>query len=782
MKRFGVLGGALVLVALAGEIGCSSDVPPVEVGDVGVGDDSSAPDASPLGDADAADTAGGDADTSGDTTPGDAPADATLGEVGILPVRDCKTSFRLQNPTGESVQVFGEWDGFKTKTPMLDGLYGGTYRAELTIPPGEWGYKFIVNGSTYLFDPANATTRYVGGVENSRLVVGDCHKPELTVTSVSATPSGTIDLALQYVASVATTTGAPVPPDTTSLVVTMAGAPVPASALSFDATSGAITVHVTGLAPNKYTFDVVAKDAAGAAADDVLVPMWVEANPFEWTDGPLYFVFTDRFVDGDASNDGPVSGVQPTANYQGGDYAGVLAQLKAGYFDALGVRTMWMSPANMNTHNAFSGTDSFMFSGYHGYWVTKPRAVESHWGALDDLKAVVAEAHKHGIRIIFDIAQNQLHQEHDYYVTHKADGWFNAVSNPCICGTSACQWGDPVANKTCWFAPYLPDVNWQNMDAVHAMIGDAEWWLEQTDADGFRVDAVKHMDNIATTSLRAMINSRFGHGNARYYTVGETASGSSAADRALISQYIGPDWLAGQLDFPLYFSIDWAFAQNGGTMGDLDNAVVAGQSEYPAGAAMAPFLGSQDVARFLSRANGDVTGDTTMQAFNAPPATPTTNAPYQQLFLAQVFLLTQPGVPLIYYGDEYGQPGTGDPDNRRPMRFGSALDANEAALLAKVQTIAKARGTLPGLRRGSRTTLYTDGDGYVYARGASTDVVIVALNRGTTSRSVTATIPAALSVPDGTVLKDLYGAPNVTVSGGAIVVPLSPKSESVYTR
>jgi hypothetical protein len=421
-----------------------------------------------------------------------------------------------------------------------------------------------------------------------------------------------------------------------------------------------------------------------------------------------------------------------------------------------------MSPVNMNTHNAFSGTDSYMFSGYHGYWVTKPRDVESHWGSLDDLKGVVAEAHKHGIRIIFDVAQNQLHQEHDYVAMHASDNWFNDLASPCICGTAACGWNDDVANKTCWFASYLPDVNWTNMDTVHAMIGDAQWWLEQTDADGFRVDAVKHMQDIATTSLRAMVNARFGQGNARYYTVGETATGGADSDRTLISHYVGQEWLAGQLDFPLYFAVDYAFSQSGGAMSDLDNAVVAGEAIYPPGAAMAPFLGSQDDARFLSRANGDIGSDTTAQAFTSPPAPPPPRTPYNKLFLAQ--------------------PGTGDPDNRRFMRFGGALSANEAALLAKVQIVAKARGTLAGLRRGSRTTLYTDGDGYVYARGAGTDAVIVALNRGSTSRSVTVTVPAALSIPDGTTLTDLYGGSSVTVSGGKFVAPLTPQGASLWTR
>src|SRR5205823_3468875 len=128
-------------------------------------------------------------------------------------------------------------------------------------------------------------------------------------------------------------------------------------------------------------------------------------------------------------------------------------------------------------------------------------------------------------------------------------------------------------------------------------------------------------------------------------------------------------------------------------------------------AVMSSILGNQDVPRFLSRAAGMVAADTTAQAWTAPPAAPTTDDPYDRMLLAFTFLLTQRGVPLLYYGDEIGMPGTGDPDNRRFMRFGTDLSTREQHLLDRVKIVAKARGTLPGLQRGARQTLLTDGDG-----------------------------------------------------------------------
>ncbi|MCC7540782.1 MAG: hypothetical protein IT379_31485, partial [Deltaproteobacteria bacterium] len=692
--------------------------------------------------------------------------------LGSLPRRDCRTRFALPlGRSGATVSVAGEWSGFDPALhAMSDGFFSGTYETSVLVPPGSWGYKLVVDGD-WRFDPGASTSRYVDGTENSRIDVGDCRRPLLRVDAWDATPDdGTIVLAIGYVDSA---DGRGADPD--GFTITMNRAPLPAGAeVSFDAESARLSVVVRGLPLGKYTFGFEARDASGTTTErPLLVPMWVEPEPFEWSDGLLYFVFTDRFRNGDPGNDAPLPDLLPQTNYHGGDLAGVLAAMREGYFDALGVRSIWLSPVNDNTDNPGGGSDGRMYSGYHGYWPSSGRAVESRFGSLDDLRALTAEAHSRGIRILLDLVQNQVHRDHPYVSEHPE--WFNGDGS-CTCGSAMCPWEERPLD--CWFTSYLPDVNWTNMQAVDQMIDDAMFWLTEADVDGFRVDAVKHMQFVASTALRTRIRDTLETGNTRYYLVGETFTGSDGRD--LVQRYVGDNALHAQFDFPLFWSIVGAFAHDGGTLTDLDNAVRAGESVYSS-RVMSPFLGNHDVERFMSRAAGQLFGDSREQGFDDPPGQPTDALPYQRMALAFSFLLTQPGVPLVYYGDDVGLPGAGDPDNRRDMQFGDALSPQQATLLAHVRAVGTARATHPGLRRGARTTLHTDGDGYVFARGAARDVAIVALNRGSTERSVRVGLPPALGVPDGTVLRDLLGAAaDVTVGGGGIDVPLPARGSAIY--
>ncbi len=678
------------------------------------------------------------------------------------PARDCSTAleWKLQKSAAH-VGVAGEWNQFSISAdPMFDLLGTGTYRVSLRLPPGDYGYKFVADAQ-YSFDPNNPLSKYVGGTENSRLIVLDCTQPILRPLRAEVLSDQTLALDVQVVDG-AGRAGI----DPGAIAVQIDGAPAAAALVAYDAPSATLAVRASGLPTGKHTLRVDAKDSKGRAATQLIVPLWIESAPFDWSDGVFYLAFIDRFRNGDPTNDAPIGGINPKLDYQGGDLQGVSAALKDGWFDKLGVKAIWLSPVYQGPAGAWPGSFG-PGSGYHGYWPAQPHAVETRFGGAAALQAVIAEAHTHGIRIVLDLVQRHVHQSHPYYRDHAQDGWFHGET--CVCGTtSACTFDNKPYD--CLFAPYLPAIDYTDEAAADQLADDAVQWLTDFDADGFRIDAVKQMPHVALSTLRARVK-QLEAGNARYLMMGETFT----SDRATIASSLSPGQLTGQFDFPLYYAIDSALGHGQGSMADLDAAVQAGVQAYGANQ-MSPFLGNHDVPRFLSRANGDDLSD----PINKPPAAPTTGASYDTLLVAEAFTLTQPGIPLLYYGDEIGMAGAGDPDNRRFMRFDS-LSPNESALLARMRLLGQARATHPGLRRGARKTLLALGDIYIYARGAGPDLALVVLNRGASVTPQHVALPADLGNQDGP-LRDLLGGAGATVSGGGLDLTLAPRSAAILSR
>ncbi len=255
--------------------------------------------------------------------------------------------------------------------------------------------------------------------------------------------------------------------------------------------------------------------------------------------------------------------------------------------------------------------------------------------------------------------------------------------------------------------------------------------------------------------------------------MGETFDG----DRGLINSFIGPHALKAQFDFPLYFAVRETLCDYSGSLRDLESATAASDAAF-GGAPMSPFLGNHDVTRFLSEAAGMLTSDPQGQAWSAPPGLPPDDSAYQKLQLALTFVATSPGVPLVYYGDEFGTPGAADPDNRRFMKW-SGYTASEQATLDHTKRLGAARTELQALRRGNRTTLWIDDDLYVYARVAGNDVAIVVINRNWNPRTVSVPVPMSIPLKEGTVLTDRLGGPPVTVSGGMLPLNLGGHTSQV---
>ena len=498
----------------------------------------------------------------------------------------------------------------------------------------------------------------------------------------------------------------------------------------------------------------------------------------DWRDSVMYFVMTDRFRDSDGMSM-PVSGTTdgdartgPSGQYEGGDLPGVVDRIP--YLADLGVTAIWLSAPYDGRNTAGAAidpvSDTHTYSAYHGYWPSPGNVryaadgslmagspspqVEPRIGTSANLHAVVDTAHGtmgadgHPMRVLFDYVMKHADIESGLYVAHP--DWFvapeagHSTVRTCSDGN---VWDDSYWGTRCAFTTYLPSFDYYQDAPRGWSVSDATWWATEYDIDGLRLDAIKHVPLSWLTDLRTRVDSAVAAPvGGRFYMVGETFSYD---DRDLLHRFVNPDtMLDGQFDFPFKARACEALFSRTTGLDSFATWMDGNDSFYGTGALMSTWIGNHDIPRAIHFASGQIAdcrqgsyvgNSWTPDTFRAP----TDAAPYERLGLAFVVMLTNPGMPMIYYGDEIGLAGGGDPDNRRMMPWDDAsLLPAQIALRNTVRTLAHIRGTNPVLGRGRRVTVSATADTWVYRMtgcGGAADV-IVAINRADAAHDVT--IPA----------------------------------------
>jgi glycosidase len=635
---------------------------------------------------------------------------------------------------------------------------------------------------------------------NSGLVFPTCRAGPEVAPSKVAVDGSTMSVKIQLRTA---TDGAPV----TTLRASFDNQAVADGSYRFDP-SGSVAFSFGGLAKGKHTLSLRAVDAQNRPSDPIDLPFWVEDEPFDYRDGILYMTVIDRFADGERGNDRPIGApVDYDADWHGGDLQGVLAVMKTGYLEKLGVRTLWLSPLNTQTDKHEYGDGHQIYSAYHGYWPIKAREVDPRFGGDDALRALIAEAHHRGIRVLLDLINNQVHQDHEY-LSSNAD-WFRYT---CQCGDDAhgCGWSQRPID--CNFQPYLPDINWTVEGAEKQFIADAVHWISAFDFDGFRVDAVKHVEANAVYDMRAALTHRFEQGGARIFMVGETAVGEYDSGTffgenfpdgyAWIDAYTGPHALDGQFDFVTRNNMADGLVNGDRPLDWVEGDLHKAETRYKPGSQMVRFLNGHDNPRIASIAAKDpklgCLWSAGCRGDQLPPLAYTDLQVYVKLKRALTVLYTMPGVPYLYMGDEVAFGGGADPDMRRNMLFGEGLDgvqmtapgAAPGALTADqldvrewVRKLAATRTASRALRRGDRRTLLgNDGDLWVY--GYVTDaneVAIVVVNRGgdVANRSIDG---GPLGVGTLGAFTSAMGPGTLSVSGSTLTLSIGAGQATVFLQ
>ncbi len=569
----------------------------------------------------------------------------------------------------------------------------------------------------------------------------------------------------------------------------------------------------------------------------------IAAKIDDWRDEIIYQVLIDRFADGDVSNDYRVDHAAP-ARYHGGDWKGLADHLD--YVQALGVTALWISPIVKNVETD-AGIDS-----YHGYWTQDPFALNPHFGNLSDLRDLVGRAHARNIKVVLDIVTNHMGQlfYYDINMNGRPDedvrggvdptgkstsptihiteydpdyegGGVQSWTSLGIAGPAPIMFfhdatinrlapsdgrlanpanyhrrgriinydNPPDGREQTLFGDFpggLKDLATENAEVVDAMSEAYAKWIELADLDGFRIDTVKHVDHPFWQEFGRRIRAKAASlGKNKFLMFGEVFDGKDE----LVGSYTHDKELDGLFDFPQYFQVYRDVLIGGAPTKNIENRWTERRANWStkpeeSGLGVAPadlhvnFLDNHDVGRYLWQAA--VAGRTDAKSV---------------LHDALVLLLTEDGIPCIYYGTEQDFTGGNDPANREdlsPTNFATGGDTFQL-----IRRLADVRKSSRAISRGAIKFVWTtdkkasEPDGGIVAFERSTpegDYALVVLNTAADHKSATVsgTTPMTVGAASGTQLVDALATKDarafVVGAGGQLNVELGPHDAVVLLR
>ncbi len=392
-----------------------------------------------------------------------------------------------------------------------------------------------------------------------------------------------------------------------------------------------------------------------APADRIALPDWLDEGAV------FYQIFPDRFANGDGANDPPGTvpwGSTPTPHdLQGGDLKGILQHLD--HLGRLGVGGLYMTPV-------------FESSSNHKYNTRDYYKVDPAFGDENDLKQLVTAAHERGIRVLLDAVFNHAGDDFSAFVDCIKKGsksrywnWFN-IQGDAVRTDYPCNY-ETFGTHLAW----MPKLMTQNPETAAYLLDVAEYWIREAGIDGWRLDVANEVDHAFWRAFRQRVKAA----NREAWILGEIWHDSS-------------DWLRGDqfdsvMNYPFRDAI-LAFFQHGVDVERFDGLLAQARLRYPwdVTANLLTLLGTHDTPRIRTLIGRE------------------------KAALATTMMLTYPGVPLIYYGDEVGMEGGADPGCRGAMDWSEASWDKET--LALHRKLVQVRRAFPWLRDGDYHTIVSD--------------------------------------------------------------------------
>ena len=460
---------------------------------------------------------------------------------------------------------------------------------------------------------------------------------------------------------------------------------------------------------------------------------------FDWDEAVVYFMMTDRFFDGNESNN-KASGADTYGDnpglYHGGDFAGVTAKLD--YLQDLGVNTIWLTPIVKNVKGVAvtaEGKEDVPYNAaYHGYWASDFTKLNPTLGTTEEFETMISEAHKRGMRIMVDIVVN-----HAGYGTEST--FADMLRDKSISEGDIKSWQDG-----------LPDFATENADVRAKLVEWQTSWMKDYGVDYFRVDTVKHVDS---TTWAALKNSTT-EANPSFKMIGEYFGAGYASNGSTLG--------TGQMDADLDFDFnDQATSFVIGNISSVESFLSSRNAALNNAYMTGQFLSSHDENGFKA---------SLMNGKGYPEDKATAAA-----LVAATLQLTAKGIPVIYYGEEVGLSGLNNypyNTNRYDMDFSKATKDN--VTYQHYKNLLSIRNAYTDVfARGSRKVVASsDEEGYdVVSRSYGGTTLYVGMNINDTAKEVK--VPVSLAA--GTEVKDLYSGATYTVGSDKTVTVSIPAAK-----
>ncbi|MFT9596502.1 pullulanase-associated domain-containing protein, partial [Mesobacillus sp.] len=516
-------------------------------------------------------------------------------------------------------------------------------------------------------------------------------------------------------------------------------------AVDDNVTAGTKTIPLTAV-------DSFGNPHNGTASITVKTRQSVDENDFDWDESIIYFMLTDRFFDGDSSNNDPYGlnyDTNDRGTYQGGDFKGITEKLD--YLDQLGVNTIWISPIVENVkHNVRYPEGDPSYYGYHGYWASNFGKLNPHFGSMQDFQNLIDAAHERGIKIMVDVVLNHTGyglKDIDGQLTNPPAGYPTDEERASF--SSLLRQGSNVGSDgVLGELAGLPDFKTEDPAVREAIIQWQTDWIEKSKTakgntiDYFRVDTVKNVEDTTWMAFKNAITEKM----PEHKMIGE-AWGASASNQL---GYLETGMMDSLLDFD-FKNIAHSFVN--GNLNAANDALMTRNEKIDNTATLGQFLGSHDENGFLFNAGNDK----------------------GKLKVAASLQATAKGQPVIYYGEELGQSG----ENNYPQydnRYDFAWDKVEGNdVLGHYKKILNFRGDHSEVfAKGERTALGgTDADKFmVFARSYGNEAAYVGLNVADAAKEVKLTVDA------GAVVTDHYSGQTYTATeAGEVTLTLPAKAD-----